>query len=788
MAPQHIIRITGAGEHNLKNVSLDIPRDKITVFTGVSGSGKSSLVFDTLAVESQRQLGETFGWFVRNRLPRHERPHADGLANLTPAVVVDQRPLGGGARSTVGTATDVYAVLRVLFSRCAVPSAGEASAYSFNDPRGMCPGCDGLGKVVRLDLDRFLDRSRSLNEGAIRFAPFGVGSVWWQTYAESGLFDPDLPLARYGAREWELLLHGKGFRVPRRVKSTGADGHNAYEGLVERFGRLYLRRDVAALSGRTRAEVLRVVTEAPCPRCGGARLNEAALAGRIRGRNIAELAALEAGDLLAELKQLDDPVGGPVAAAAVSTLARLVGVGLGYLSLDRDTSTLSGGEGQRLKVVRQLGSSLTGLTYVFDEPSTGLHPRDVHRLTGLLRELRDKGNTVLVVEHDRDVIAIADHVVDMGPGAGTRGGEVVFAGPPAELAGADTPTGSRLGRTVPVRARVRTPTGFLPVEHVTAHNLRDVTVAFPLGVLTAVTGVAGSGKSTLVAEFVRRYEDGAGPDGRDDEAADAPPVAAAAEAPGSRVPVVVDQSAITGSSRSTPVTYLGAMDPLRRHFARVTGASAALFSFNSRGACATCRGRGVIVTDLAFMDPVSRRCEACGGRRFGAEALAHTVRGRSVADLLEMTAAQAADFLAAGGPEEARIAHLLAPLAEVGLGYVTLGQSVASLSGGERQRLKLAARLGRPGGVYVFDEPSAGLHMADVEGLIALLHRLVDGGGTVVVVEHDRDVVKHADWVVDLGPGGGRDGGRVLFEGTPAELARAAGSATAEYLRRDLAG
>ena len=768
MAPQHLIRVTGAAEHNLKNVSLDIPRDRITVFTGVSGSGKSSLVFDTLAVESQRQLGETYGWFVRNRLPRHDRPRAESLENLTPAVVVDQRPLGGGARSTVGTATDVYAVLRVLFSRCAEPSAGEASAYSFNDPRGMCPGCDGLGKEVRLDLDRLLDRSKSLNEGAIRFAPFGVGSVWWQTYAESGLFDPDLPLARYGAREWELLLHGKGFRVPRRVKSTGADGENAYEGLVERFVRLYLRRDVGALRGRTRAEVLRVVTEAPCPRCGGARLNEAALAGRVRGWNIAELAALEAGDLLAELKRVDDPVGGPVAAAAVSTLERLVGVGLGYLSLDRDTSTLSGGEGQRLKIVRQLGSSLTGMTYVFDEPSTGLHPRDVHHLTGLLRELRDRGNTVLVVEHDRDVIAIADHVVDMGPGAGTRGGEVVFAGPPAALAAADTPTGSRLGRTVPLPARVRTPAGFVPVEHVTANNLRDVTVAFPLGVLTAVTGVAGSGKSTLVAEFVRRYAAGAGPDGR--------------------APVVVDQSAITGSSRSTPVTYLGAMDPLRRSFARATGASAALFSFNSRGACAACRGRGAIVTDLAFMDPVSRRCEACGGRRFGDEALAHSVRGRSIADVLEMTAAQAADFLAAGGTEEAEVARLLAPLGEVGLGYVTLGQSVASLSGGERQRLKLATRLRSPGGLYVFDEPSAGLHMADVEGLITLLHRLVDGGGTVVVVEHDRDVVKHADRVIDLGPGAGRDGGRVLFEGTPAELVGTAESATADHLRRDLAG
>ncbi|NGN64187.1 excinuclease ABC subunit UvrA [Streptomyces sp. A7024] len=749
------MRIAGAREHNLKDVDVTVPRDKITVVTGVSGSGKSSLVFGTIAAESQRQLAETFSSFVRNRLPRQERPQADLLDHLAPAVVIDQRPVGGGARSTVGTMTDIYTALRLLFSRIGTPSAGESTAYSFNDPRGMCPECSGLGRVRRLDLEAFLDRSKSLNEGAIRFKPFEVGSVWWQTYAESGLFDPDLPIGDFSPQDWDKLLYGKGFRVPRRNKSTGEQGHNAYEGLVVRFNRLYLDRDAPAHS---RAAVRRVVTEGPCPECGGSRLNEAARASKIDGRSIADLTALDAVDLLAELKQIDDPVGGPVAAAAAGSLERLVDIGLGYLSLDRATASLSGGEAQRLKTVRQLGSSLSGLTYIFDEPTTGLHPRDVHRLTDLLRQLRDKGNTVLVVEHDRDVMAAADHAIDLGPGAGARGGEVVYAGPAAGLGAADTVTGRWLRQRVPVREEVRAPAGWFAVEGASLHNLRDVRVRVPLGVLTAVTGVAGSGKSSLVAEFVRRYGAERGE------------------------PVVVDQSAPHASSRSAVISYLGLLDTVRRLFARATGADAALFSFNSRGACPDCKGLGVIRTDLGYLDPVTTRCATCAGRRFNAEALRHTVAGLSIADVFELTADQAAEHFAA----EPVLRGPLRALAEVGLGYVRLGQSLTALSGGERQRLKLAGRLDGSGGVYVFDEPTTGLHMADVEVLSGLLDRLVDAGNTVLAVEHNLDVVKRADWVLDLGPDGGRDGGRVVFEGTPAQLA-AADTATAEYLRRDLA-
>ncbi|MEU2787373.1 excinuclease ABC subunit UvrA [Streptomyces sp. NPDC007100] len=761
------ILITGAREHNLKDVTLEIPKGRITVFTGVSGSGKSSLVFDTVAVESQRQLNETFPSYVRNRLPKHERPKADTIERLAPAVVVDQRPVGGGARSTVGTMTDIHPILRVLFSRCGTPSAGESTAYSFNDPAGMCPQCAGLGRTTRIDLDRFLDTGRSLNEGAIRFPPLAVGTAGWQIYATSGLFDPDKPLDRYGPEEWDLLLYGKGFKVTRGERAY----NNTYEGLVENFDRRYVKRDLSALSEKTAELVRGFVREGTCPQCQGARLTAAVLKTRVAGLSIAEMAALEATELSEVLRGIDpaaEPVGAAIAARAVTALDRVAGIGLGYLSLDRPTPTLSGGEGQRLKMVRHLGSSLTGLTYVFDEPSTGLHPGDVRRLNDLLVRLRDKGNTVLVVEHDRDVIAIADHVVDMGPGAGTRGGEVVFQGTVAGLSAAGTATGRALRRVTGVKEGVRTPRGWLTVRDVTLHNLKGVDFAVPVGVLTAVTGVAGSGKSTLVSEaFV-----GAHPEA-----------------------VVVDQSAIGVSSRSTPATYLGVMDAVRALFAREHGVPAGLFSFNAAGACEECRGRGVIHTDLAYLDPVTTTCEACRGRRFKDEVLGLTVRSRSVADVLEMTAADAIAFFgeadavaeAAGGAGEAAgIGRRLAALAEAGLGYLTLGQSVASLSGGERQRLKLATRLHRTGSVYVFDEPTTGLHMADVAGLLALLDRLVDDGNTVLVIEHDLDVVKRADWVVDLGPGGGRRGGEIVFAGTPRDLLSARGSATADCLRASL--
>ncbi|MFE6589033.1 ATP-binding cassette domain-containing protein [Streptomyces sp. NPDC057781] len=744
------ISINGARENNLQDVTLRIPKGRLTVFTGVSGSGKSSVVFDTIAVESQRQLNETFTWFVRNRLPKYERPQADALEGLSPAIVVDQRPVGGHSRSTVGTMTDIHSVLRVLFSRHGTPSAGAATAYSFNDPSGMCPGCDGLGRKVQPGWDRVLDPARSLAGGAVRFPPFAAGTWQGQAYTNTDELDPDKPVGDFTDAERTFLMRG---RTGSKVTVSGAGGTwtTEYEGLADRFERLYLKRDLSAMSEKTRELVRRFLVEGDCPECGGARLNAAALAARIDGHSIADCSAMQVTDLIAVLRRIDDPVARPIAGAAVTALERVEAIGLGYLSLDRETSSLSGGEGQRLKTVRHLGSSLTGMTYIFDEPSVGLHPRDVGRLGDLLLRLRDKGNTVLVVEHDPDVIALADHVVDMGPGAGAGGGRVVFEGTPDELAGADTLTGRFLGRRTAVKEDPRTATGELWVKGAGRHNLRDVTVAFPTGVLTAVTGVAGSGKSTLVAELIAAHPDA----------------------------VVVDQSSIGVSARSTPATYLGLMDTVRKIFARETGAEAGFFSFNSAGACGTCEGRGIISTDLAFMDPVTTTCGDCDGRRFRDEVLRLTVDGSSIADVLAMTADQALDFFADTG-----VRRRLRALRDVGLTYLTLGQPLSTLSGGERQRIKLATRLHRTGAVYVLDEPTTGLHMSDVEGLLALLDRLVGTGNSVVVVEHNLDVVAHADWVIDLGPDGGRDGGRVIFEGTPRELLTARGSSTAEHLRR----
>ncbi|MFF7858420.1 ATP-binding cassette domain-containing protein [Streptomyces sp. NPDC007904] len=748
------ITLTGARENNLKDVTLRIPKGRLTVFTGVSGSGKSSVVFDTIAVESQRQLNETFTWFVRNRLPKYERPHADALEDLTPAIVVDQRPIGGHSRSTVGTMTDIHSVMRVLYSRHGTPSAGPATAYSFNDPSGMCPECDGLGRTVRPDWDRILDPDRSLAEGAVRFPPFAAGTWQGQAYTNSDELDPHKPVREFTAAEREFLMRGRpGSKVT--VHGSGGTWTTEYEGLADRFERLYLKRDLAGMSQKTRDTVRAFLSEGTCPACRGARLNEAALASRINGLSIADCARMQVTDLIAVLRGIDDPVAGPIAGAAVAALERIETIGLGYLSLDRETSTLSGGEGQRLKTVRHLGSSLTGMTYIFDEPSVGLHPRDVHRLGDLLLRLRDKGNTVLVVEHDPDVIALADHVVDMGPGAGTRGGRVVFEGTPGELAASGTLTGRCLGRRTAVKEVVREASGELWVKGADRHNLREVTVRFPAGVLTAVTGVAGSGKSTLAAEFTAAHTDA----------------------------VVVDQSSIGISARSTPATYLGIMDTVRRTFARETGREAGLFSFNSAGACATCEGRGIIHTDLAFMDPVTTTCHDCEGRRFRDEVLRLTVGGRSIADVLDMTADEALDFF-----DDAGVRRRLRALRDVGLTYLTLGQPLSTLSGGERQRIKLATRLHRSGVVYVLDEPTTGLHMADVDGLVALLDRLVDAGNTVIVVEHNLDVIARADWVIDLGPEGGRDGGQVVFEGTPAQLAEARGSFTAEHLRRAMRG
>ncbi|MFI5807689.1 ATP-binding cassette domain-containing protein [Streptomyces sp. NPDC051561] len=747
MADHHSITISGAREHNLKNVSLRIPKNQITVFTGVSGSGKSSLVFGTVAVEAQRQLNSTFSWSVRRTLPKYERPHADAVENLTTPVVVDQKPPGGNARSTVGTMTDVHTLLRQLFARHGDAGPG---AYSFNDPQGMCPECDGLGRTVRVDTERLVDPSRSLDEGAILLPSHNVGNAEWQVYARSGRLDPAKRLADYGPDEWHTLLHGSG--GPKvDVASANSAWQVSYEGLADRFGRLNLKRDLSGLSERSREAVQRFLTDGECPACAGARLNARALSTLIDGRSIADWSRMQISDLVPLLGEFADPGSAELAANARAALERIVGIGLGYLSLDRPTATLSGGEGQRLKMVKHLGSTLTGLTYLFDEPSTGLHPRDVGRLAGLLRELRDKGNTVLVVEHDPDVIDIADHIVDMGPGAGQHGGEIVFEGSRAELALAGTPTAQGLRQATALPERTREATGKLTVEGASLHNLKNVSVVFPTGVLTVVTGVAGSGKSTLVSQVFLPAHPGA---------------------------VYVDQSPIAASSRATPATHLGLMDPVRKLFAKANGVSAGLFSFNSAGACEECQGRGVLLTEIAYLDPITTSCATCEGRRFKDEVLVHRLRGRSIADVLEMSAEEAAGFFT-----EPALRDKAAALVEVGLPYLGLGRSLSTLSGGERQRLRLAARMRETGSVYVLDEPTTGLHMSDVDTLMGLLHALVDRGNTVLVVEHNLEVVQQADWVVDMGPDGGRDGGEVVFTGTPRELLDCAHSLTGQHLR-----
>ncbi|GAB3973544.1 excinuclease ABC subunit UvrA [Actinoallomurus acanthiterrae] len=766
MTDDHI-RVAGAREHNLKGVDVAVPKGRLTVVTGVSGSGKSSLVFDTIAAESQRQLGETFTAFARHRLPRYGRPDADAIENLPAAIVVDQKRLGGNTRSTVGTATEIYALMRLLWSRAGRPFVGESTVFSFNDPQGMCPECAGLGTVRAVDVDRLLDRRLSLNDGAIRFPTFHVGGWMWRTFAESGHFDLDRPLADYTPEEWQVFLRGAPAAAPPDGETTAAplDGGTTaarrragsgpaanYEGLLTRFERIWLPKDVESLRGATREAFEKVVREDVCPACRGARLSETALSCRIDGRTIAECAALEVAELLEVIREVDAPAAQPVVAALVAHLERLVRIGLGYLTVDRPTATLSGGESQRVKLVRHLGSSLTGMAYIFDEPSVGLHPRDVADLLALLRTLRDNGNTVIVVEHDPDVIRAADHVIDLGPGPGRDGGQVLYEGDVAGLAHSGTVTGDHLDRPIRFKTRLRRPAGAVQIRGATRHNLRNVDVDVPLGVLTVVTGVAGSGKSTLVHGYLPHLR---------------PDV------------VLVGQDAVHASRRSTPATYTGILDPIRGLFAAANGVSASLFSPNAEGGCPRCGGLGVIYTDLAFLEPMVSVCEVCDGRRFTDEALRHRYRGRTIGDVFALSAREAVELFS-----ERRVRRVLEHLVDVGLGYLSLGQPLTTLSGGERQRLRLARELDRPDRVYVFDEPTSGLHMADVAELLALLNRIVDRGGTVVVIEHDLAVMAQADWVIDLGPGPGRHGGRVLFAGAPADLLRTAGSVTAHHLRR----
>jgi excinuclease UvrABC ATPase subunit len=742
------ISIRGARENNLKDVTLQIPKRKLTIFTGVSGSGKSSIVFDTLATEAQRQLYENFSLFIRNFLPKYPQPDADAIENLPMAVVVDQKRLGGGSHSTVGTVTDIHGVLRLLFSRAGEPSAGGAIAYSFNDPRGACPECGGLGKKIGVVSDDFLDPSKSLNEGAIKVPFFGDWDV--QAYTLCGFFDNDKKLAKFTKDEMDLLLHGKDRKF--KAQFGGKTINLTYAGIIAKIERSYVQRDIKTLSERTQKAVMPYLKPRQCPACKGARLGPAALASKIGGRNIADLSSLEVGELLRAVRAIEEPKAGPIVRALVERLQAVVDIGLDYLSLDRETDTLSGGESQRVRMVKHLGSSLVDVTYIFDEPSVGLHPRDVHRLNELLGRLRDKGNTVIVVEHDPAVIEAADHVVDVGPGAGGAGGAIVFEGTYRGLLESGTLTGRHLKQALPIKQRVRKPTGRLRVKNARANNLKNVSVDVPTGVLTAVTGVAGSGKSSLINRaFLAQHPDA----------------------------IVIDQSAVGASTRSNPATYTGVMDDLRKAFASVNKVDAGLFSFNSKGACEACNGSGVVYTDLAFLDAFKSPCDVCQGRRFKDDVLAYKLDGKSISDVLAMTVAQAVELF----QKRKEIVRKLRAMHDVGLGYLTLGQPLSTLSGGECQRIKLASELHKDGSVYVMDEPTTGLHMSDIAHLLAIIDRLVDGGNTVIVIEHNLDVIRSADWIIDLGPEGGSKGGEVVFEGTPAELAKAKRSLTAQYLR-----
>ncbi|QDY77301.1 ATP-binding cassette domain-containing protein [Streptomyces qinzhouensis] len=769
-----LIRVHGARENNLKDISIEIPKRRLTVFTGVSGSGKSSLVFDTIAAESQRLINETYSSFVQGFMPTMARPEVDVLDGLTTAIIVDQQRMGADPRSTVGTATDANAMLRILFSRLGKPHIGPPSAYAFNVPSvrasgaitvergakrtvkatfnrtgGMCPRCEGRGKVSDIDLSQLYDDSKSIAEGAFTIPGWKSDSFWTvRLYAESGFLDPDKPIRKFTKREMQDFL----YREPTKVKVEGVN--LTYEGLIPKIQKSFLSKDKEAMQPHIREFVERAVTFTTCPECDGTRLSEGARSSKIKRISIADACTMQISDLAEWVRALKEPSVAPLLTALQRTLDSFVEIGLGYLALDRPAGTLSGGEAQRVKMIRHLGSSLTDVTYVFDEPSAGLHPHDVQRMNELLLRLRDKGNTVLVVEHKPELIAIADHVVDLGPGAGTAGGTVCYEGSLEGLRAAGTVTGRHLDDRARVKDSVRTPTGVLEIRGATANNLRKVDVDLPLGVLTVVTGVAGSGKSSLVHGSV----------------------------PAGAGVVSVDQSPIRGSRRSNPATYTGLLDPIRKAFAKANGVKPALFSANSEGACPTCNGAGVIYTDLAVMAGVATPCEDCEGRRFQASVLEYRLGGRDISEVLAMPVAEAAEFFSNGDAHIPAAHRILGRLSDVGLGYLTLGQPLTTLSGGERQRLKLATHMGDKGGVYVLDEPTTGLHLADVEQLLGLLDQLVDSGKSVIVVEHHQAVMAHADWIVDLGPGAGHDGGRVVFEGTPAELVAARSTLTGEHL------
>jgi excinuclease UvrABC ATPase subunit len=769
-----VISVRGAHVNNLKGIDVDIPKRRLTVFTGVSGSGKSSLVFGTVAAESQRLINETYSTFVQTFMPTLARPEVDGLAGITAAIIVDQERMTANARSTVGTVTDVGALLRTLFSRLSEPHVGSPQAFSFNVPSatgkgaitvdkkgakteratfsitgGMCPTCEGRGKASAIDMDQVVDRTRSLNEGAILAPNFGIGTWFWKFYAESDRLDPDKPLEAYSPEEWDWFWH----QEPVRGRFLGMN--TTYEGLLVKVRRVFVDKAAEAKQAHIKAYAERIATFTDCPDCGGTRLSRAARTAQVAGRTLPEVSAMQVTDLLEWVDSLDDSRVGPLLTNLRHMLRGFVDIGLGYLSIDRESGSLSGGEAQRVKMVRHLGSALTDITYVFDEPTVGLHPHDIARMSALLLQLRDKGNTVLVVEHKPEVMVHADHLIDLGPGAGSAGGEVVYAGDLAGLKRSGTITGDYLDHRMPLREPVRTPTGALEVRGASLHNLKDVDVDIPTGVLTVVTGVAGSGKSSLVHGSL------AGREGV----------------------LVVDQSAIKGSRRSNPATYSGLLEPVRKAFAKENGVSPALFSANSEGACPVCNGVGQVFTELGFMETVATTCEECEGRRFRPEVLDYRLHGRNIDEVLRMSVAEASGLFRTG-PAAAILRRLL----DVGLPYLTLGQPLTTLSGGERQRLKLAASMtGRTAGAavtaYILDEPTSGLHLADTERLVEMLHGLVDGGHTVIVIEHNLAVVAQADHVIDIGPGAGHDGGRVVFEGRPADMVASSDTLTAQHLR-----
>ena len=769
-----LIRVQGARVNNLKDVSVEIPKRRLTVFTGVSGSGKSSLVFGTIAAESQRMINETYSSFVQGFMPTLARPDVDVLDGLTTAIIVDQERMGANSRSTVGTATDANAMLRILFSRLGQPYIGSPMAFSFNTATisgagavtmnkggekvtekrtfsrvgGMCPRCEGMGSVSDFDLTAFYDNTKSLNEGALRIPGYSMDGWYGRIFRGCGFFDPDKPIAKYTAKELRDLLH----KEPTKIKVEGIN--LTFAGLIPTIQKSFLSKDVEAMQPHIRAFVERAVTFSACPECGGSRLSEAARSSKIKGISIAEACSMQISDLAGWVGSLDEPSVAPLLATLRHALQSFADIGLGYLSLERPTGTLSGGESQRTKMIRHLGSSLTDITYVFDEPTIGLHPHDIERMNGLLLQLRDKGNTVLVVEHKPEVIAIADHVIDLGPGAGSGGGTICFEGTMEGLRASDTITGRHLDDRAQVKQSVRPTAAVLQVRGATANNLSNVDVDIPLGVLVVVTGVAGSGKSSLIRGSVS----------------------------GRAGVVTVDQTAIKGSRRSNPATYTDLLEPIRKAFAKANGVKPALFSPNSEGACPTCNGAGVIYTDLAVMAGVATPCEECEGKRFQASVLDYHLGGSNISEVLAMSVTEATEFFGAG---DARIpaAHaILGRLADVGLGYITLGQPLPTLSGGERQRLKLATHMAEKGGIYVLDEPTAGLHLADVEQLLGLLDRLVDSGKSVIVIEHHQAVMAHADWIIDLGPGAGHDGGHIVFEGTPAALIAARSTLTGQHL------